>query len=255
MNSEVCSPSSLSLASSRAATPLDILRLVHPQRDARICLLLIPRDVSDQEWTWLPHFDAALHDERRRLCRWRSNVPYHIWLHRCDAGKILGELKSANSAGWDVYYSLATYKPDAQRRRIEDTLSIGTMYLDFDEMTPAAEAFSRGQPWREIPAPHAIIATSPQRCQCLWQLDRRYCGETQLRHISSTLRDLATITGADIAATDTARVFRLPGFYNHKRARRHHLVTASLQTDITPTPLAAFRITPLDLLPYLDIER
>ncbi len=48
-------------------------------------------------------------------------------------------------------------------------------------------------------------------------------------------RGLARETGADIAATDCARVLRMPGFFNHKYGRAHY-VRAEKNSDEIATP-------------------
>lgn len=45
------------------------------------------------------------------------------------------------------------------------------------------------------------------------------------------MKDLAASTGADPAATDVARVLRLPGFRNHKYGGAGHTVTADRILD------------------------
>lgn len=236
------------------ATPLDILRLIHPRRNAWMCIVLIPRVISKQEWALIPNFPAILKDpeaNRLKQLRWRSTVPYHIWMQRHDTSKILSALKRANWAGWDVYYSLASYQPGAQHRRAEYAEGLTVIYLDFDEQTEASEAFSHGKPYLDIPPPHAIVNTSPGRYQCLWRLDSIY---PEMRRVTETIRLLAERTGADSAATDVARVFRLPGYYNNKRGLRNHLVTATINQDLSPVPLRAFSPAraPIELLLQID---
>ena len=62
--------------------------------------------------------------------------------------------------------------------------------------------------------PSYVVNTSPGKWRVSWQVEG--FAKDQAEDLQ---RALARETGADPAATDCARVLRLPGFYNHKYAR------------------------------------
>ena len=69
----------------------------------------------------------------------------------------------------------------------------------------------------EIPSPHVTVETSPGRYQIYLLLDKP-C--SNLRVVQSVVKRLAYALGGDMAATDLARVLRLPGYKNLKYADR-----------------------------------
>src|SRR5262249_45980934 len=66
------------------------------------------------------------------------------------------------------------------------------------------------------PTPSHVLNTSPDKWQVTWRVEGFTKDEAE-----NLQRALARATGADPAATDCARVLRLPGFYNHKYDRPH----------------------------------
>lgn len=64
---------------------------------------------------------------------------------------------------------------------------------------------------QDVPKPSYLINTSPNKWQVVWKVDG--FGKDQAEELQ---QGLARDTGADPAATDCARVLRLPGFRNHK---------------------------------------
>jgi hypothetical protein len=78
---------------------------------------------------------------------------------------------------------------------------------------PRLPACSSGNahPSPEVPAPNFILDTSPGKHQIVWSVEG-----LELREAESMLRAMAAEYGGDPAATDAARVLRLPGFTNKK---------------------------------------
>jgi len=67
---------------------------------------------------------------------------------------------------------------------------------------------------QDLPTSSHILNTSPDKWQVSWRVEGFTKDEAE-----NLQRALARETGADPAATDCARVLRLPGFYNHKYSR------------------------------------
>lgn len=121
-------------------------------------------------------------------------------------------LRHMNSQKYDVYVSMNTLKPEAQRRTKEDVDQIRHVFLDFDQDgTTAVEALLRRE---DLPEPNYLLNSSPDKWQVIWKIQN--CSKLQAEEIE---RGLVRDTGADIAVIDVARVLRMPGFYNHKYSR------------------------------------
>ncbi len=122
-------------------------------------------------------------------------------------------LRYKNARGWDVYASANPLKPGAEGRRKEDVLEARWLYLDADRFGDATlrEIDADAEAGR-IPQPTAVVNTSLGRYQVLWRIQG-----TQTARAEDMLRRLAHHYGTDRAATDCARVLRLPGFRSRKR--------------------------------------
>jgi hypothetical protein len=117
-----------------------------------------------------------------------------------------------NAEHYEIYVSMNALHPAAKGRTKADVAVIRHVYLDFDENgTSAVQALFKRE---DLPVPSHVVNTSPNKWQVSWRVD----GFTKdaSEHLQ---RGLSRETGADLAATDCARVLRLPGFYNHKYDR------------------------------------
>ena len=121
-------------------------------------------------------------------------------------------LRYQNSQRYEIYVSMNALCEGARGRTKEDVAVIRHVYLDFDDNGTAAvqDLFKRP----DLPTPSHVLNTSPDRWQVTWRV------EGFAKDQAETLqRALAREAGADPAATDCARVLRLPGFDNHKYSR------------------------------------
>lgn len=137
-------------------------------------------------------------------------------------------LAEKNLAQFEIYVSMNALKADATGRTKSDIGLIRHVYLDFDEDGDAA--LQRLRERSDLPPPNYVVSTSPGKWQVLWRVS-----SFQHEHAEELQRRLARSTGADIAATDRARVLRMPGFYNHKY-EIPHLVKAQTSSDRVHTP-------------------
>jgi len=132
-------------------------------------------------------------------------------------------LRYLNATGSDVYVSLNTFKEHARGRTKEDLEEIRHLYLDLDkDADRKLEAIRRDH---SVPPPNHILNTSPGKFQVIWRVE----GIDQ-DQAEAMLRTLAQRFGADPAATDSTRVFRLPGF-NNKKYPEDFQVTASREAS------------------------
>ena len=139
-----------------------------------------------------------------------------------------------NKMGADVFVSMNALSEQARGRTRADVASIRHLYLDFDEN--GTEALERLQSRQDIPKPNYLVNTSPDHWQISWKVSGFAKDQAE-----TAMRDLVREFGADPAATDCARVMRVPGFVNHKRhpanlVRAERLATRIYTPDDFPRP-------------------
>lgn len=120
-------------------------------------------------------------------------------------------LRYENAHGSDIYISMNTLKPESRRRTKADIAEIRHLYLDLDEDGDARLQRIVQSP--ALPKPNYVLETSPGKHQVIWRVE----GFT-LNQAETALYRMAAAFGGDPAATDAARVLRLPGFHNKKFA-------------------------------------
>jgi RepB DNA-primase from phage plasmid len=129
--------------------------------------------------------------------------------HRIASADYQRWLRYMNAHGSDVYMSLNTFRDHAQGRTKADLKEIRHLYLDIDHQGPERLAAVLSDD--SVPAPNYVLNTSPGKFQVVWRVEGFAPDEAE-----SALRALAQRFGGDPAATDSTRVFRLPGFSNKK---------------------------------------
>ncbi|MGH9681996.1 MAG: DNA-primase RepB domain-containing protein [Candidatus Acidiferrales bacterium] len=118
-------------------------------------------------------------------------------------------LTDRNQAGFDIYIGMNTLKEGAYSRTKRDLHEIRHVYLDLDYRGP--EALKTIQNSDEVPKPNFVLDTSLGKHQVVWKVE----GVTP-QEAEDLQQRMAHEFGADIAATDAARVLRLPEFSNRK---------------------------------------
>ena len=118
-------------------------------------------------------------------------------------------LANQSAAGSDVFVGMNPIKDGAYCRTKQNIKDIRHVYLDLDKK--GDEALDAIRNSVEAPAPNFVLDTSPGKHQVVW----RVTGFSQ-DEAESLLHNLANQFGGDLAATDSTRVLRLPGFANHK---------------------------------------
>jgi hypothetical protein len=118
-------------------------------------------------------------------------------------------LAGQSARGYDVYMGMNPTKEGAFSRTKRDIKAIRHVYLDLDRNGDEALEAIRNS--AEVPAPNFVLDTSPRKHQVVWKVS----GFSQ-EDAESLLHNLANMFGGDLAATDSTRVLRLPGFANHK---------------------------------------
>ena len=118
-------------------------------------------------------------------------------------------LANQSASGSDLYVGMNPIKDGAYSRTKENIKDIRHVYLDLD--TKGDQALEAIRNSTEVPAPNFVLDTSPGKHQVVWKVS----GFTQ-DEAESLLHNLANKFGGDLAATDSTRVLRLPGFANRK---------------------------------------
>lgn len=78
----------------------------------------------------------------------------------------------------------------------------------------------------DLPKPNYLLNTSPDKWQAVWKVHQ--FAKDEAEHLQQALaRDM----GADPAATDCARVLRLPGFSNHKYNQPFQVTVQAYSVD------------------------
>jgi len=118
-------------------------------------------------------------------------------------------LANQNAGGSDVFIGMNPIKDGAYTRTKGNIKDIRHVYLDLDRKGDEALEAIRNS--TEVPAPNFVLDTSPGKHQVVWKVSGFSQDEAE-----SLLHNLANQFGGDLAATDSTRVLRLPGFANHK---------------------------------------
>jgi hypothetical protein len=137
-------------------------------------------------------------------------------------------LAARNAAGSDVYVGMNPIKEAAYSRTKENIKDIRHVYLDLDRNGDEALEAIRNS--TEVPPPNYVLNTSPGKHQVVWKVSGFSQDEAE-----SLLRNLANQFAGDLAATDSTRVLRLPGFANRKLPEEF-IVQARQESITTHTP-------------------
>jgi RepB DNA-primase N-terminal domain len=144
-----------------------------------------------------------------------ADAPFQSWL------------ASQNASGYDVFAGMNPIKDGAFSRTKQNIQEIRHVYLDLDRKADQALEAIRNS--AEVPAPNFVLDTSPGKHQVVWKVSGFSQDEAE-----SLLHNLANKFGGDLAATDSTRVLRLPGFANHKLVEEF-IVQARQESDAVYT--------------------
>jgi hypothetical protein len=136
-------------------------------------------------------------------------------------------LAGQSASGYDVFMGMNPIKDGASSRTKRDIKDIRHVYLDLDRNGDQALQAIRNS--SEVPTPNFVLDTSPGKHQVVWKVSGFSQDESE-----SLLRNLANRFAGDLAATDSTRVLRLPGFANHKLPEEF-IVQARQESDAVYT--------------------
>jgi hypothetical protein len=136
-------------------------------------------------------------------------------------------LANQSASGYDVFMGMNPIKDGAYTRTKGNIKEIRHVYLDLDRK--GDEALEAIRHSTEVPAPNFVLDTSPGKHQVVWKVSGFSQDEAE-----SLLHNLANKFGGDLAATDSTRVLRLPGFANRKLSEEI-IVQARQESDAVYT--------------------
>jgi DNA primase RepB-like protein len=136
-------------------------------------------------------------------------------------------LINQSASGYDVFMGMNPIKDGAYARTKGNIKEIRHVYLDLDRK--GDEALEAIRHSTEVPAPNYVLDTSPGKHQVVWKVSGFNQDEAE-----SLLHNLANKFGGDLAATDSTRVLRLPGFANRKLPEEF-IVQARQESDAVYT--------------------
>ena len=132
-------------------------------------------------------------------------------------------LAGQSASGYDVFLGMNPIKDGGFSRTKGNIKDIRHVYLDLDRKgDQALEAIHSSG---EVPPPNFVLDTSPGKHQVVWKVSGFSQDEAE-----ALLHNLANKFGGDLAATDSTRVLRLPGFANHKLSEEF-IVQARQESD------------------------
>ena len=144
-------------------------------------------------------------------------------LPQATSRKVQAWLRHMNVSDYDIYLCVNPVRPGSRGREKADIDEVRRLQLDLDEDGPSGHARVLGDVEQgALPRPAHILRSSKDRYQILWDT---IPDKWDIEQAESVMRGLAQRYGGDRAATDVARVMRMPGFRNKKPGRAGALIT------------------------------
>ena len=134
-------------------------------------------------------------------------------------------LRFLNKEHYEIYVSMNTLREGARGRKKTDIAEVRHVYLDFDDHGTAA--VQKMMAHSAMPQPNHLVQSSPGKWQAIWRV--RDFAPQEAEHL---MRQMVREFGADPAAVDSARVLRLPGFFNHKYDRPHLVTVENRSSEV-----------------------
>jgi RepB DNA-primase from phage plasmid len=134
-------------------------------------------------------------------------------------------LRYMNREKHEVYVSMNALHSGARGRTKADVDEVRHVYLDFDVKGDEAVQALRSR--EDLPTPNHLIESSPGKWQVVWRVEGFDKDQAE-----ALMRGMVQELGADPAATDSSRVLRVPGFYNHKYSTPHFVRVQNLTDEV-----------------------
>jgi hypothetical protein len=134
-----------------------------------------------------------------------------------------------NARKYNVFVSVNTIVPGRRNRTRDAICAVRHVFLDADDDGPAVIARIETRP--ELPSPSYILHSSPNHVHIFWRV-AGFDHDSVERLQKQLARELQT----DPAATPVTQNTRLPGFFNHKRAKPHLVTVEYRNVDVRYRP-------------------
>jgi len=148
-----------------------------------------------------------------------------VTLDQVLAPRYLAWLRYENHHRANIYVAANPLRSGSRKRTKENIAEVRHLYLDID--TDGEERMAALAESDAVPAPSAVLSTSPGKYQVLWRVEGFDFDQQE-----NTLKLLALAFGGDPACTDRNRVLRMPGFRNCKYEPAHS-VTVEYPSEVT----------------------
>jgi hypothetical protein len=172
---------------------------------------LAPKSLTASEYVlalFAPSDNVAILVRNRRLGQTLQRITKAYLIASPEFQFVLLE---QNLAGADIFVGMNPIKDGAYSRTKQSLEKIRHVYLDIDRAGDEAIEIIRTS--LDVPTPNFVLNTSPGKYQVVWRIEG-----ANLQQAEGLLHTMASHFGGDLAATDAARVLRLPGFANRKLA-------------------------------------
>jgi hypothetical protein len=157
-----------------------------------------------RDWVaiFLKSYERAAVAQRVGSVSWAQSERFQRWL------------RAMNARRYNVFVSVNAIA-SGRRSRTRDAIgAVRHVFLDADH--DGSAVLSRVAARQDLPSPSYVLHSSPNRVHVLWRVRDFDCDSVE-RLQKQLARDLQT----DPAATPVTQNTRLPGFFNHKRAKPH----------------------------------
>jgi hypothetical protein len=140
-----------------------------------------------------------------------------------------GWLRAVNAQKYNVFVSVNAIIAGHRSRTREAIGVVRHVFLDAD--ADGSAILARVEARTDLPRPSYVLHTSPDHVHILWRA-------TGFDHglVERLQKQLACELGTDPAATPVTQNTRLPGFFNHKRARPHLVTVEYRNVDVRYRP-------------------
>jgi hypothetical protein len=138
-------------------------------------------------------------------------------------------LRAVNAQKYNVFVSVNAIIAGHRSRTRDAIGAVRHIFLDAD--TDGSAVLSRVEARTDLPRPSYVLHTSPDHVHIFWRA-------TGFDHglVERLQKQLARELGTDPAATPVTQNTRLPGFFNHKRARPHLVTVEYRNVDVRYRP-------------------
>ena len=138
-------------------------------------------------------------------------------------------LRSMNAREYSIFVGVNAIIAGRRSRTRDAIGSVRHVFLDAD--TDGSAVLSRVEARTDLPRPSYLLHTSPDHVHIFWRV-------TGFDHslVERLQKQLACELRTDPAATPVTQNTRLPGFFNHKRARPHLVTVEYRNVDVRYRP-------------------